>query len=124
MERKKYLYAFEKLEVWQDARSFVKKVYAMSSSFPEKEKFGLTNQIRRASISIAANIAEGSSRLSKKDFAHFLQIAYSSLMEVLSHCYLAHDLLYINEENMIDIRENIYMISNKINALYRSQIHN
>jgi four helix bundle protein len=112
MERKKYLYAFEKLEVWQDARSFVKEVYAMSSSFPEKEKFGLTNQIRRASISVAANIAEGSSRLSKKDFAHFLQIAYSSLMEVLSHCYLAFDLKYTNEEKLTDIKSSIHMISN------------
>ncbi len=120
MERVKHLYCFEKLEVWHDARSFIKMIYLTSKRFPDEERFSLTNQIRRASISVAANIAEGSSRLSRKDFAYFLQIAYGSLLEVLNHAYLAFDLQIISEEKLKEIKNHIYLISNKINALHKS----
>ena len=122
MDTGKHLYGFEKLEIWKEARKFVCMIYEISQDFPSHELYGLSNQIRRSAVSVMANIAEGSSRISKKDFAHFLQIAYSSLMEVLSHCYLAFDLKYTNEEKLSDIKSSIHMISNKINALYRSQI--
>jgi len=92
-----HLYSFEKLRVWRDARVFIKKIYTISKAFPKEEQFGLIPQIRRAAVSIAANIAEGSSRTTKKDRAHFTQIAYGSLLEVLSHLYVALDLEYIKE---------------------------
>ena len=88
---KEYQYSFEKLKVWQNARKFVLEVYQITDRFPKHEKFGFIDQIRRASVSISANISEGSSRISYKDQAHFTNIANSSLMEVLSHFYLALD---------------------------------
>lgn len=117
-----YQFSFEKLNTWKDARSFVSEVYQRTHDFPEIEKFGLTNQIRRASVSIAANIAEGTSRVSYKDQAHFSQLAYSSLMEVLSHLYIAYDLSYVSENIFDDIKTKIVELSRQINALRKSQL--
>jgi hypothetical protein len=69
-------FRFEKLEAWQLARAFNKAVYAVSKKFPKDESFALTAQLRRASISVSSNIAEGAGRNSDADFAHFLEIAY------------------------------------------------
>lgn len=80
----RYKYSFEKLQVWQLAKSFTVSIYKMTEKFPEIEKFGLTGQLRRASVSICSNIAEGNSRISKKERAYFFQIAFSSTMEVLN----------------------------------------
>lgn len=76
-----YQFPFEKLDVWQEASSFVKRVYMMTRAFPAEEKFGLASQLNRAAVSVASNLAEGSCRVSFKDQAHFSQLAYSSLME-------------------------------------------
>ena len=116
-------YSFEKLIVWQNARKFFLKIYQITEKFPQDEKYGLTNQIRRAAVSIAANIAEGSSRLSSKDQAHYTNIAYSSLMELLSHLYLALDLQYIDEIKFNDLKLKIYEISNQLNSLHKSQLN-
>lgn len=67
-----HTYYFEKLEVWQNSRVFVKNIYLITENFPEKEKFGITNQIRRASLSITANIAEGFARNSNIEKARFI----------------------------------------------------
>jgi four helix bundle protein len=83
------MFGFEKLEVWQLAIEFADEVYAHTASFPTDERFGLTSQMRRAAVSISANIAEGSGRGSKQDFARFLEIAYGSLMEVVSDAHIA-----------------------------------
>ena len=123
MDEKEHVYGFEKLFVWQESRELTNRVYKLSKEFPSKEKFELTNQIRRAAVSVTANIAEGSSRKSKKDFAHFLQISYSSLVEVLSHLFIAYDLKYLDEKVFITVKKDINRISNKINALYNSQLH-
>ena len=79
-----YIFSFEKLEVWIESKEFTKQIYAITSKFPDTEKFGLISQIRRASISIASNIAEGSARKSFKDKAHFSTIAFGSAVEVLN----------------------------------------
>lgn len=121
---KNHIYSFEKLMVWQKAREFVSMVYKITAKFPDEEKFGLINQTRRASVSIVANIAEGSARTSYRDQSHFMQIAYSSLMEVLSHFYIAFDLGYIDAEILVNIKNNIFDISNLLNALRNSQIKN
>ena len=77
-----YLFPFEKLEVWQLAKELILAIYNVSKRFPANEQYGLINQINRAVISVASNLAEGSSRISQKDQAHFSQLAYGSLMEV------------------------------------------
>ena len=93
-----YVFGFEKLEVWKEARIVTVLIYELTEKFPDKEKFGLTNQMRRASVSIGANIAEGSSRFSAKEQAHFYSISYGSLMELMSHSFTALDLKYLHEE--------------------------
>lgn len=103
-----YRYNFEKLEVWSDARNFVKDVYAITHNFPDREKFGLSSQIQRAAISIASNIAEGVSGNSPREQIRFIEVAYGSLMEVYCQLYLAVDLSYISaldfEKNEIKCR--------------------
>ena len=92
-----YVFSFEKLEVWQEAKEFSKMIYEITSNFPDTEKFGLTSQLRRASISIASNIAEGFERNTDKEFIYFLYIAKASAGEVRSQIYLAFDLNYITK---------------------------
>lgn len=84
-----YTYSFEKLEVWVESKDFAKRIYLVTSKFPDTEKFGLTSQLRRASVSISSNIAEGSARKSYKDKAHFSTIAFGSAVEVLNQLIIA-----------------------------------
>ena len=113
-------YAFENLEVWQKSRKLVKSVYQLTSTFPIEEKFGLTSQIRRASISVSSNIAEGSTRWSRKDQARFYEIAFGSLIEILNQTILASDLKFIQDDSLINIRVEINSIGRMLNSLYRS----
>jgi four helix bundle protein len=83
------MFRFEKLEAWQMAIELAGRVYELSSRFPDNERFGLTSQMRRSAVSISSNIAEGSGRASDSDFARFLEIAYGSLMEVVSQSQIA-----------------------------------
>ncbi|MEN8776118.1 MAG: four helix bundle protein [Polaribacter sp.] len=119
-----YIFSFEKLKVWQDAIQLSKEVYKITSTFPNDEKFGLVSQMRRATNSIAANLAEGTSRNTNKDKAHFTTIAYSTTMEVLNHIILSKELEFISEENYLELREKIYKISNMLNALRKAQLNN
>ena len=118
-----HVYSFEKLLVWQDARKFVAFVYAITKNFPKEELYGLTNQIRRASVSIPSNIAEGSSRSSAKDQAYFSQLSYSSLMETLNHFYIAFDLGYLSQETLDITKDHVFKLSNMINGLRKNQIN-
>ena len=119
-----YIYSFEKLNVWQKARDLNSKVYQITKSYPKEELYGLVQQIRRASISISSNLAEGSSRTSYKDKARFTNIAYGSLLETLNQLILSKDLNYISEEDYIELRPLIEEIGNKLNALRNSQLQN
>jgi len=83
------MFRFEKLEAWQLAVELAERVYKATSQFPDNERFGLTSQMRRSAVSISSNIAEGSGRASDGDFARFLEIAYGSLMEVVSQSRIA-----------------------------------
>jgi four helix bundle protein len=116
-----YKFAFEKLVVWEKSRALVNQLYTLSKDFPESEKYALTNQLRRASISVMSNIAEGSSRSSKRDQSHFYQLSYSSLMEVLSLIILCNDIQLIAQEKYTEIRAIIEVISRLLNALHNSQ---
>ncbi|MCE5321809.1 four helix bundle protein [bacterium] len=83
------MFRFEKLDIWKKSIEFANLIYKSTETFPMKEQFGLTSQMRRAAVSISANIAEGSSRVSNKDFSRFIEIAYGSLCETLSHLHIA-----------------------------------
>lgn len=86
---------FRKLIVWQKAMKLVRQVYQLSKQFPVDERYALTDQLRRAAVSIPSNIAEGCGRASNKDYAHFLAIARGSLYEMLTQIQVAQDLGYI-----------------------------
>lgn len=94
------MHRFKELEVWKQSREFCSDIYAVTSSFPEAEKFGLTNQLRRAAVSIPSNIAEGASRTSNKDFSRFLEIAIGSAYEIETQLLIASDLGFINPANL------------------------
>jgi four helix bundle protein len=104
---------FEDLEIWQLARELTNRVYDITKSFPSEEKFGLTNQMRRASVSVMSNIAEGWGRHSMASFANFLDQAQGSLNEVLSQLYVALDQDYIEESAFVQIRESIDVLGAK-----------
>lgn len=116
----KHIFAFEKLSVWEDIRTLNKMIYSLTASFPDHEKFGLVSQLRRASISIGSNLAEGSTRTSSKDQAHFYQIAYSSSIEVLSQLVVSYDLNIITKGDYDQVRDQIEKISYKLNSLRKS----
>jgi four helix bundle protein len=83
------MFNFEKLDVWQEAIQFADEVYKLTATFPGEERFGLTSQMRRAAVSVSSNIAEGSSRASRSDFARFVEIATGSLFEVVSQASIS-----------------------------------
>lgn len=122
MEDNKFYYSFEKLDVWHESRKLLLFVYKITKSFPNDEKYGLINQMRRAAVSVPSNIAEGTSRYSKKDFARYIQISYGSLMEVLNQAYIARDLQYITYDILKEMREKSLLVSNQLNALRRSLV--
>jgi four helix bundle protein len=97
------MHRFKDLEIWKKSRYFCSKIYKVTLSFPNDEKFGLTNQLRRASVSIPSNIAEGSSRQSNKDFARFLEIAIGSAYEVETQILISSDLGFITPEDLIEL---------------------
>ena len=92
------MHKFKALEIWKRSRLFCSKIYDVTSSFPDSEKFGLTNQLRRACVSIPSNIPEGSSRTSNKDFSRFPQIAIGSAYEIETQLIIAKDLGFITDE--------------------------
>lgn len=119
-----YQFSFEKLNVWIDSKELVKFIYKITNEFPEQEKFGLISQLRRASISVSSNLAEGSSRITNKDKSHFTTMSYSSLMEVLNQIIIAKELSFIKEDDYLIVRDHVGKISNKLNALRKSQLNN
>ncbi len=92
------MFNFEKLETWQEAISFADLVYAVTRHFPDPEKFGLTNQMRRAAVSISSNLAEGSSRSSWPSFARFVEIASGSLFEVVSQSFIGRNQGFLSND--------------------------
>ena len=113
-------FSFEKLVAWQYSRRLVKLVYELVKKFPHEEKYALSDQIRRAIVSVPSNIAEGSGRMSKGEQRHFYEISYGSLMEVYNQLILAYDLGFINEDELMQIREPIWTTAKVISALRNS----
>jgi len=108
------------LIAWQKAMDLVVAVYGVTGKFPSNEQFGLTSQLRRAVVSIPANIAEGEGRRSSGDFGRFLMIAYGSLREVETQLLIANRLSYLPKEVVDQLLETTAEIGRLINGLKRS----
>ncbi len=107
----------EKLEAWSKAVDFVVEVYKITDAFPKEERFGLTSQIRRAAVSVSANIAEGAGRQSGKEFAHFLSNAQGSASELETELIIARRLGYIDENSFSELRNNLERVGRLITGL-------
>lgn len=110
---------FEEIEAWQKARMATKQIYQLTRVGEFAKDYGLCNQIRRAAVSVMANIAEGNGRRTNNDFAAFLVQAHGSAAEVQSHLYIALDLAYINQNEFEQLYEAFDEISKMTNALAR-----
>jgi four helix bundle protein len=109
---------FRNLVVWQKAIAFVTEVYRATQSFPNEEKFGLTSQLRRASVSIPSNIAEGQGRLTRGEFRQFLGHAKGSICEVETQLIIAHNLGYLNDQQ--PLLEKLHAVARGLNGLLNS----
>ena len=96
-------FGYRKLIAYQKAREVVKHTYKLLRKFPAEERYAMSDQLRRASVSITSNIAEGINRYSVKDKAHFIEIAYGSLMEVSSQFEIAEELNYITSDERLSM---------------------
>ena len=101
----KKIQSFTDLEAWKEPQKLVVKIYSESKNFPKEEVFGLTNQIRRAIVSVTSNIAEGFNRKSYKDKRRFYFMAIGSLSEVQSQLYVARDVGYLDEDKFEELLE-------------------
>ena len=114
------VFGYRKLIAYQKAKEVVKKTYKLLKKFPPEERYAMYDQLRRASISVTSNIAEGVNRFSVKDKAHFIEIAYGSLMEVSSQFEVAEELGYIttaDRQNMdVLIEEDARLLSGLLNS--------
>lgn len=108
---------FRKLDVYDRSIKFVSKIYNITSSWPDLERFGLISQINRASVSIPSNIAEGSSRRTKNDFARFIEIALGSAFEVETQLIISKNQNYITETIFIETIKELTIIQKQLNAL-------
>ena len=95
-----YMHNFKELKVWQLSRNLVKEIYEVTSDFPSSEKYGLVSQLRRCTVSVPTNIAEGSGRNTDKDFAQFLNISLGSAYELETLLILSFDVNLINEDQL------------------------
>ena len=110
---------FRTLSVWRKSHELTLLAYRHTGTFPREELFGLTSQIRRASSSIPANIAEGCGRGSDGDFSRFLQIAFGSTSELDYHLLLAKDLQLLNDENYTELYERVFELKRMLASLIR-----
>ena len=114
------MFNFDKLEVWHRAVDFADSVYTATAEFPGDERFGLTNQMRRASVSISSNIAEGTSRHSRDDYAHFLEIAAGSIFEVVSQATISKRQGFLSETDYKRLYQAAEVRSRMLSGLRKS----
>lgn len=112
--------SFEELSAWKKSHEFVLEVYKITEQFPKNEVFGLTSQFRRASISIAANIAEGYKKKGKNDKLRFYNISQGSLEECKYYLILSKDLKYISKEQWSDMSDRLNEASKLLNTYCRA----
>ena len=117
------MFNFEKLETWQVAIDFADLVYKLTRNFPDQERFGLTNQMRRAAVSISSNVAEGSSRSSRPDFARFVEIATGSLFEIVSQSFIGRREQFLTEEQFQQLYTAAERQGKMLSGLRQSLLH-
>lgn len=118
------LFGYRKLIAYQKAKEVVKHTYKHLNKFPQEERFAMCDQLRRASVSISSNIAEGVNRYSVKDKSHFIEMAYGSLMEVSSQFEIAEELSYVttaDRQNMDQLIEEVARLLSGLQKSYNSQ---
>ena len=113
-------FTFFDLRVYQESKMLVSEVYTLLDNFPKHETYALSDQLRRAVVSIPSNIAEGAGRFSIKEKIHFVEIAYGSLTETLCQLDIAHDLEYITDVEFNNIQEKIDVIGKLLSGLRSS----
>ena len=109
----------ERLDVWNKSLDFVVDMYRLTESFPKEEKFGLTSQVRRAAVSVPANIAEGAGRQSEKEFVHFLSNAQGSASELATEILIAFRLGFLSEQDYATSSDGLDNIGRMIHGLSR-----
>ena len=114
------VFGYRKLIAYQKAKEVVKRTYKLLKKFPAEERFAICDQLRRASISISSNIAEGVNRYSVKDKSHFIEMAYGSLMEVSSQMEIAEELGYITAEDRLSMDLLIEEVARLLSGLQNS----
>jgi len=107
----------ERLNIWKLGVGLAKDVYILTERFPKKEVYSLTDQIRRAAVSVPSNIAEGKGRSSAKDFINFLSVARGSLYELATQLYIATEIGYLSEQDFSSLSNRIEDLSHKIIAM-------
>ena len=117
-----FQFQFEKLNAWQEARKLVVNVYQLLEKFPKTENYALSDQLRRAVLSVPSNIAEGTGRLAIKEQIHFLEIAYASLMELYCQLLIAVDLGYMTPEELQLVKRKVFTTSKLISGLHSSKV--
>jgi four helix bundle protein len=114
------MFNFEKLDVWQKSVGLADVIYLQTRIFPTEERFGLTNQMRRAAVSISSNIAEGSSRMSQADFGRFIEIAAGSVFELTSQAFIAKKQRFLSETEFSAIYLAAEELSRMLSGLRKS----
>lgn len=116
------MFNFEKLETWHEAIAFADLVYQLTRSFPAEERFGLTNQMRRAAVSISSNVAEGCSRASRADYARFVEIATGSVFEVVSQATIGRNQGFLAESGYQQLYQTAEKQSRMLSGLRNSLV--
>ncbi len=117
---KKKIKSFRDLETWQEAMTLVQMIYRVTEKLPSSEQFGLTNQIRRAAVSIPSNIAEGHGRLGTRELSHHLSITRGSLCEVQTQLILCVQLQFLSREESADVWHKSEEVARLLNGFIRS----
>jgi len=107
---------FKRLKVWEKAHHFTLQVYSGTKNFPSDERFGLTTQLRRAAVSVPANIAEGCGRDSERELARFMSISAGSASEVEYQLFLANDLNYMQAETYCELNQQVNEVKRMLNS--------
>ena len=114
------VFSYRNLRVYQGALLLVTKIYNVLKTFPVEERYALSDQLRRAAVSIPSNIAEGLSRFSRKEQLHFIELAYGSLMEVMCQIEISHNLGYVNDEKYNALENDVVVIAKQLSGLRAS----
>lgn len=114
------VFGYRKLIAYQKAKEVVKRTYKLLKKFPADERYAMCDQLRRASVSITSNIAEGVNRYSVKDKSHFIEMSYGSLMEVSSQFEIAEELGYISNDERLSMDQLIEEVARLLSGLQRT----